>query len=108
MAAGTTQSLGRSALLSIAGVRVIVASRPLAAYDRNLLRLFGVEPAEARILALKSRNHCRAAFGPIAHSVTLVDAGGIASMRLHELPFEHVRRPVWPLDDLSQVAEHTT
>lgn len=108
MAASTTQSLGRSALLSIAGVRVIVASRPLAAYDRNLLRLFGVEPAEARILALKSRNHCRAAFGPIAQSVTLVDAGGIASMRLHELPFEHVRRPVWPLDDLSQVAEHTT
>lgn len=108
MAAGTTQSLGPSALLSIGGaqgVRVIVASRPIAAYDRNLLRLFGVEPSEVRILALKSRNHCRAAFGPISSGVTLVDAGGIASMRLHELPFLHVRRPVWPLDPLPQLSE---
>lgn len=108
MLAGTTQSLGDSALLSIGGVqgvRVIVASRPIAAYDRNLLRLFGIEPSEARILALKSRNHCRAAFGPISSSVTLVDAGGIASMRLHELPFVHVRRPVWPLDPLPQIPE---
>lgn len=108
MLAGTIQSLGDAALLSIGGargVRVIVASRPVAAFDRNLLRLFGIEPAEARILVLKSRNHCRAAFGPISSSVTLVDAGGIASMRLHELPFAHVRRPVWPLDPLPQLSE---
>lgn len=98
---GTQMSLGDSALLSIGGawgIRVVVTSRAVAVTDRNLLRLFGIEPSQTRILALKSRNHCRAAFGPIASRVILTDAGGIASMRLGELPYKLVRRPIWPLD----------
>jgi len=103
MWAGVEQSLGPSALLRLAGtdgIRVVVTSRAVAVTDRNLLRLFGIEPAEQRILALKSRNHCRAAFEPISSRVILTDAGGIASMRLHELPYANLRRPVWPLDPL--------
>ncbi|SEO91635.1 Microcystin degradation protein MlrC, contains DUF1485 domain [Salinihabitans flavidus] len=98
---GSKQSLGDSVLLSIGGtggIRVVVTSRAVAVTDRNLLRLFGIDPSRPRILALKSRNHCRAAFGPIASGVILTDAGGIASMRLRDLPYTHVRRPIWPLD----------
>ncbi|MBA2780089.1 M81 family metallopeptidase [Billgrantia kenyensis] len=100
---GTRQSLGPSARLRIGGVDdidVIVTSRALAVTDRNLLRLFGIEPANVRLLALKSRNHCRAAFAPLAQSYQLVDAGGIASMRLASLPYRQLRRPVWPLDPI--------
>lgn len=98
---GTRQSLGQSARLRIGGaggIEVIVTSRAVAVTDRNLLRLFGIEPASMGLLALKSRNHCRAAFGPLAQRYLLVDAGGIASMRLDRLPYRHLRRPIWPLD----------
>lgn len=98
---GTQQSLGPSARLRIGGeggIDVIVTTRAVAVTDRNLLRLFDIEPASRHLLVLKSRNHCRAAFGPLAQRYQLVDAGGIASMRLSTLPYRHLRRPVWPID----------
>ena len=68
MGRGNPSRLGPCALIDIAGVRVVVVSRKTQAYDQALLRHFGIEPAECRILALKSSVHFRADFGPIAES----------------------------------------
>lgn len=98
MLRGVTLSMGQAACLRVEGVDVVLCSRPTAVTDLALFRSLGIEPRALRTIALKSRNHCRAAFGPIARDVMLVDAGGIASMRLADLPYRHLRRPVWPLD----------
>ena len=95
---GVGVDMGPMALLRVGGVRVIVASRALAVTDVNLFHALGLDPARLRTIALKSRNHHRAAFGPLAREVILVDAGGIASMRLRELGYRNLRRPIWPLD----------
>lgn len=100
MLRGTTCDMGAMALLRINGVQVIVASRALAVTDPALFRVFGIDPAGMHTIALKSRNHHRAAFEPMARAVMLVDAGGIASMQLHSIGYRHVRRPLWPLDPM--------
>ena len=96
---GVAFSMGPSAVLQIDGIEVIVSSVPTAVMDLNVFRSMGIDPAARATLAVKSRNHFKAAYGPIARKTMLVDAGGIASMRLGELQFTNIPRPVWPLDD---------
>ena len=76
---GARMQLGPMALLrSVAapGVRAIVSSRKLQAADQSIFRHLGVEPAEQRILALKSSVHFRADFQDIAAEVLVVAAPG--------------------------------
>ncbi|MEJ1977227.1 MAG: MlrC C-terminal domain-containing protein [Acetobacteraceae bacterium] len=73
------------------GVRVIVASRKIQAYDRAILRHLGVEPERERILALKSAVHFRADFGPIASRIIPAVAPGPVTADPADLPFRHVR-----------------
>ena len=49
---------------------------------------------------MKSSVHFRAAFEPIARAILEVDAPGLSSSNLGRFPFAHVRRPIFPLDDL--------
>ncbi|MFT8244510.1 M81 family metallopeptidase [Roseomonas sp. BN140053] len=91
MAAGNPADLGDSALISANGVKVIVNSRKMQAYDQAILRHLGVEPAREKILALKSSVHFRADFGPIAEKVLVVAAPGPVVADPATLPFRHLR-----------------
>ena len=74
--AGARMELGPMALLALGGVRIIVATRKLQAADQEIFRHLGIEPAEQKILALKSSAHFRADFQPIAETVLMVAAPG--------------------------------
>lgn len=95
---GVTVDMGPMAVLRHEGIEIIVASRALGVTDLNLFRTLGIEPTAKATLAIKSRNHHRAAFGPIARKVMLVDAGGIASMQLAQIDYRRLPHPIWPLD----------
>src|SRR5438445_168692 len=56
--------------------------------------------AAERILVVKSSVHYRAAFEPLAHAIIEVDAPGLSSSNLARFTFKHVRRPIFPLDDV--------
>ncbi|KPQ06634.1 MAG: hypothetical protein HLUCCA12_10130 [Rhodobacteraceae bacterium HLUCCA12] len=95
---GVQVDMGPTALLRIGGIRVIVSTRALAVTDVNLFHALGLDPARLTTIALKSRNHHRAAFGPLARQIVLVDAGGIATMQLATIAYANLPRPIWPLD----------
>jgi microcystin degradation protein MlrC len=97
---GVKFSMGPTAVVRVGGILVIVSSVPTAVMDLNVFRSVGIEPETLNLIGLKSRNHFKAAYGPIARDTLLVDAGGIASMRLGELAFKNIQRPIWPLDDV--------
>ena len=44
--------------------------------------------------------HYRAAFEPLAAAIIEVDAPGLSSSNLERFEFAHVRRPIFPLDDI--------
>jgi microcystin degradation protein MlrC len=92
MAGGNAADLGPTALISPApGLRVIVTSRKMQAYDQALFRHVGIEPASQRILALKSSVHFRADFQPIAEAVLVVAAPGPVVADPATLPFQRLR-----------------
>ena len=89
---GNRMQLGPMALLELpGGVQVAVASRKVQAADREMFRHLGVEPADCRILALKSSVHFRADFGPIAGEVLIAAAPGPVAADPGALTFSRLR-----------------
>ena len=92
MARGNPADLGPSALVRVSsGVRAVVVSRKMQAYDQALFTHLGVRPAKQKILALKSSVHFRADFQPIAAEVIVVAAPGPVVADPAVLPFTRLR-----------------
>ncbi len=92
---GTETALGPMALLRIededCDVRVIVGASRFQCLDQAIFRHLGVEPAEQRILALKSTVHFRADFAAIAAAVLVVESPGAHPCRLDGVDYRRLR-----------------
>jgi microcystin degradation protein MlrC len=97
---GLEGRLGPTAVLDVEDVKIILISGRWQTLDPEMIRFVGIDPAGERILAVKSTIHYRAAFEPIAHAIIEVDAPGLSSSNLTRFSFKHVRRPIFPLDEM--------
>lgn len=91
METGLTVDLGRTAVLDVAGIQVIVTSRCLSANDPAFFDLHGIDLAQTRLLCVKAKNHFRAAFEPLCARIIDCDTPGPASADLSHLPFRNLR-----------------
>ncbi len=104
---GVPGSMGPSARLNVDGVDVIVVKQPDAIYDREQLRLFGIEPEAMNVLVFKAYNHMRADFEPICRGLVYADSGGIFNFEFARFDYSKIRRPIWPLDQIDQAEGET-
>ena len=95
---GITHSFGPTAVFRVQGIDILVVTLNEQMLDLQQVRTFGIEPARLRFLVVKSMQHFRAAFEPIAGKVIVCDTGALATPQAHLRPYNRVRRPVWPLD----------
>jgi microcystin degradation protein MlrC len=92
MGKGNPVHQGPIALIEAApGIQVIVASKKTQTYDQALFRHVGIEPADCKILVLKSSVHFRADFEPIAETVIVGIAPGPVTADPSVFPFKHLR-----------------
>jgi len=96
--AGTVQSLGDSALVDVAGIEVVLISRRSQAMGTDLFTGIGCDLPAKRLVVVKSSQHFRAAFAPLAVQIHYVSAPGSVTADLRQLPYRHIRRPLWPID----------
>jgi microcystin degradation protein MlrC len=96
---------GRTAVLNIGQIALVVMERPVIQWDPELYRSLGLEPAEAQIVVVKSPAAFRAAYEPLAAEVAIIDAHGVCNPDLRALPFTRVRRPIYPLDSIASWRE---
>jgi len=95
---GVTHHLGPTAILTVGGMEIIVASNRLQLTEVEAFTHADIDPRERRVVVVKSMQHFRAAFEPIAAAVVICDAGALASRDISKLPFTELRRPIYPLD----------
>lgn len=100
MGGGAWRNYGPSALLRVEGVEIIVITHNGQATDLAQFTSLGVDPMRKNTLFVKSMQHFRAAFQPIARQVIEVDSGALSTRNFKERPYQHVRRPIFPLDDI--------
>ena len=91
--------LGQCACLKVKGVEVLIVSERIQMLDQNMFRLVGIEPRERFIVVVKSMQHFRAAFEPIAQNIIVTDAGGLGTPNFADRIYKNLRRPIYPLDD---------
>ncbi|HMO56774.1 MAG TPA: M81 family metallopeptidase [Roseiflexaceae bacterium] len=95
---GVTFYRGRTGVLQIGQIALVVMERPVIQWDPELYRSVGLEPADAQVVIVKSPAAFRAAYAPFAAAIEILDVPGVCSPNLATLPFRRVRRPLYPLD----------
>ncbi|MCY3720883.1 MAG: M81 family metallopeptidase [Candidatus Poribacteria bacterium] len=98
MGRGTAGNMGRTAVVQIGGIEIILTERRIQPYDAQVLRSVGIEPKARKLIALKSAVHFRADYTPIAHQILDVDTPGVHSPNLFNYDYQQLRRPIYPLD----------
>lgn len=104
MFAGRALELGPSAALQIGGadgISAVVISNRQQTADPMFFEMFGLDIANARVVAVKSRGHFRAGFAPWfpPENVYEVDTPGVTAPVLSRFQWKGLPRPVYPLDE---------
>lgn len=95
---GLAFTFGLTAVVQIDGISVLVVSEPSQMRDLQQFRAFGIDPSAHRVVGLKSMQHFRAAFEPIAGKIIVCDSGALCTMDYGKMPYRNVPRPIFPLD----------
>ena len=101
MSRGLTMNMGKTAVLAVGGVDIVVISRHIEPFDPGCFRSLGIEPTARRYLMLKSRIHYRVGFKPLVKAVVECAGLGVCTSDYSEVTFENVRRPIFPLDGVN-------
>jgi microcystin degradation protein MlrC len=98
--AGRRVSLGKTALLRLGGIRLIVVTHRRQFAEPAMAEHLGVDLRAVRSLVVKSRGHFRAGFDDIfpRAAIVEVDVPGLTSVVLERVPYRNIPRPIWPLD----------
>ena len=98
MVGGLRLSFGPSAVIEVGGIEILVVTEPAQMLDLQQFKAFGIDPAAKTVVGLKSMQHFRAAFEPIAGKVIVCDSGALCTTFYDRLPYQNVPRPIYPLD----------
>ena len=90
--------IGRTAVLQIGRISVVLSERPAPTIDQEAYHSVGLEPCKAKIVQVKSPGGFRAVYGPFAAGIFELAAPGPTDSELTRLPFHKIRRPLWPFD----------
>jgi len=97
---GQPGDLGKSCCLDVDGVLVIVNPFPSQLHDKEQYKLFGINIEEMNVVCTKGVNHVRADLEPGSRGLLFPDSGGIFSFDFQQFDWQHIRRPIVPLDDV--------
>jgi microcystin degradation protein MlrC len=98
MMAGFPVNLEGTAVLDTGDLEIIVSGSRSEPYAPQYFTHAGIDPATKRYVVLKSRQHFRAGFEPIARHVLMAGGRGVCREEFDTLPFKHLKRPIYPID----------
>lgn len=98
MTGGLDKTWGPTVVLRVNGIEILVVTQPAQMLDLAQFQAFGIDPAGKKVVGLKSMQHFRAAFEPIASKVIVCDSGALCSPHFAGKPYHKVPRPLFPLD----------
>ncbi len=103
MYTGSKVTTGSTALFETGGLSIVVTSLHHEPWDVGIFTSIGIDPHHCRYLLLKSRIHYRAGFAPLARATITLDGQGVTTSDNSILRFDHVRRPIYPLDEMQSL-----
>ena len=96
--ASSVVELGDAAAIRVAGIDVVLETNRAQTFDPSLFRNLDIEPADRKIVVVKSSNHFYAGFAPIAKEILYIDSGGPYPSDPRRVAYTRIPRPIWPID----------
>lgn len=90
--------LGDVVLIAAAGLELVLSDMRTQVFTPDVFVALGIRPEERRLVVVKSSQHYRASFAPIAAEVLDVAAPGAIRPDFAALPLRRIQRPKWPFD----------
>ena len=98
---GLSMDAGKRALLKYdENLYIIVSEYACFNHDPELLVMMGLDPHEMKVVIQKTHQLFKAGYRGILKSYEYVDTPGFTDRNLSRLPFNKVKRPIFPLDDM--------
>ena len=98
MATGTRVRMGKTAVLDTGALQIVVSEGRSEPFDTGVFTHCGIDPRRKRYVLIKSRQHFRAGFEPIARHIVLCDGDGVTSSDLRLFTYKNRRRPLYPFE----------
>ena len=98
---GVEVDMGPTALLDTGGMAIVVISYHHEPWDRGIFTSVGIQPEHHHYILLKSRIHYRAGFADLVRHTVTLDGSGVTTSENSKLDYQHLRRPIYPLDSPS-------
>jgi microcystin degradation protein MlrC len=101
-ARGVTDDMGRSAVLAMDAIRVVLHSRPVMEIDPSPYVAAGLDPSHAEVLQAKSHVSFRAGYAHLTDRAVVADTPGPTMADLTRMPYVRRPRPLFPFEDPSE------
>ena len=98
---GDRFDMGKCAVVQHAGVTILLTSRRTPPMDLGQWRHVGIDPENLSVIGVKAAVAHRKAYDPIATRHARIETIGPCQSRLAAFNYQHVRRPIYPLDPLN-------
>ena len=91
--------LGRAAVLRVAGteIDVIVNTNRTQTFEPDIFTNLGIDLASKQVLLVKSTNHFRAGFEPVAREIVYAVVEGCYPNDPRATRYRKLKRPIWPI-----------
>lgn len=103
---GRSYDVGIVSVLDISGILAVVTEQKVVTENIDILEPLGIDMRALRIVGCKGLGlHIRQALAGKYQHFELVDTAGVTHRDVRKLGrFRHIRRPIWPLDDIADDA----
>jgi microcystin degradation protein MlrC len=102
------QDVGKTAVLQIGNIDLVVYTRMKNSSDLQAYRAFGIEPSRYRLVMVKSATQYKVAYSAFTTLFYPTDTPGSSTANLCSLPFDKLPRPFYPLDDIESFDDRVT
>jgi microcystin degradation protein MlrC len=92
------EPMGLSVALRVRGIDIVLNSIRQQTFSTNPFTDLGIDLRARALVVVKSSQHFRTAFDPIAAATVYCNAPGSLNLDLSTLPYQLIQRPIWPLD----------
>jgi len=94
---GDPKPLGDAVVLHIQGIDVVVNTARLQTFSPDAFTNLGIDLSTKRLVVVKSAQHFRAAFEPMASRIIYAAPPGAVQPDFASIPFQNIPGPRWPM-----------
>jgi microcystin degradation protein MlrC len=97
-----SSDMGRTIILEVGSIKLLVSEfRGIGGTHPDIYRRFGIDPAEAKIIVVKTYFHYQN-YSSMLKGAYMVDCPGLSGWDLRTFEWKKIPRPISPIDDLEE------